>query len=152
MMRVDEIAKSLMWLFKTIIVAGLVALGWFAMDRTPPFAVLDTPPAFARPGEWLRMTAEVRRDTSRNCDTTFSRYLFDANATRYDLGHSIMSAQMIAAMEKRHPGKLPIAVLVPMSAEPGQARIVTVLEYRCNKVHNLWPITVTAEFPFVIQP
>lgn len=152
MMRLDEIVESLMWLFRTIIVAGLLAIVWYAMDREPPFAVVDSPQTFASPGGWLRVTADVRRDVKRNCEAEFTRYIFDSRATRYDLGHAVASPQMISQMEKQSPGKLKVAVLVPAGAEPGPARLVTVLEYRCNKVHNFWPISVTTEIPFEIVP
>jgi hypothetical protein len=33
---------------------------------------------------------------------------------------------------------------------PGPAALVTSLEYRCNRVHSLWPIEVTTTFPFEV--
>lgn len=104
-----------------------------------------------RAGEWLRVTADVRRDAHRNCDVVFSRYIFGGEGgLRYDLGTSYASAQMISTMELRHPGKLHIAVPVPSNIEPGPAWLEIVLSYRCNKVHALVPIVVTVDIPFTV--
>jgi hypothetical protein len=148
----DYFVERLMAVWWMTIIASLLAIGWFASDREPPFEILSVPEVSVRPGEWLKVTAEVRRDVSRGCDAVFSRYIFSGEGVRYDLGTSHASAAMISAIELRHPGKLPIAVLVPGSIEPGRARLEMVLSYRCNQVHALWPIVVTTEIPFTVLP
>ena len=146
----DEIVFRLMLVWRLTIIASLLAIGWYASDRDPPFEVLSAPEVTVRAGEWMRVVVDVRRDTTRDCDVEFSRYIFSSDGIRYDMRTSHASAAMIAAMELRHPGKLPIAVMIPGGMEPGRARLVTVLSYRCNKVHALWPIIVTMEVPFTV--
>ena len=134
-----------------VIIAAILSLMWFAADRSPPFEIKTSPVAAVRAGEWLKITADVRRDAHRGCDAVYSWYIFGGDDyVRYNLGTYYASARMINTMEVRNPGKLPIAILVPASIEPGPARLEMVISYRCNKVHALWPIVVTAEIPFTV--
>ena len=146
----DDVVDRLRVASWFIIVSSVAALCWYAADREPPFALLHIPAATAQAGGKLRLVVDVRRDVSRECDADFSRYIFGSDGARRDLITSHASAAMIAGMELRYPGKLPIVVSVPDDLEPGPARFVTVLAYRCNKVHALWPIIVTMDIPFTV--
>jgi hypothetical protein len=146
----DRIVERLMLFWKAVIILSLVILCVFALDREPPFALLSAPNVSVRPGEWLKLTADVRRDADRGCEAVFSRYIFGEGGIRYDLGTSHASAQMISAMEMRDPGKLRVAVPVPSTIAPGPAWLEIVLSYRCNKVHSLVPIVVTVDIPFTV--
>ena len=137
---------------EVIIIAALCMVVYYAIDREPPFAVLSVMPAEARPGEYITIEAKVRRDTWRKCDAEFSRYLHDASGARFDLGHSITSAEMIGKLESASPGVLRVSVLLPASMAPGPANLETVLDYYCNKVHRWIPITVTTDLPFLVLP
>ena len=137
---------------QVIILAALCMVAYYAMDREPPFAVLSVTPAEAKPGEYVTIEARVRRDTWRKCDAEFSRYLHDATGARFDLGHSIASAEMIGKMDAAFPGVLRVSVLLPQSMAPGPANLETVLDYFCNKVHRAFPITVTTDLPFLVLP
>lgn len=136
----------------TIIVLAIVVVLYFAADRAPPFAVLHTEPAQAMPGDHIVVRATVRRDSSRNCSAEFSRYLFDSAGTRFDLGHAIASSDMIATMDRQSPGRLAVSFRIPPPAEPGPARLRTVLEYTCNRTHKIMPIVVTTEMPLTVLP
>jgi hypothetical protein len=109
-------------------------------------------PAQARAGEYVTLHASVTRDMSRRCNTEFSRYVYDAHGTRFDLGRSQASADAIASMERRSPGLLSVAFVVPQSAASGPAVLQTVLQYKCNRVHHFWPIETTTEMPFTVLP
>lgn len=137
---------------QVIILAALCLVGYYAMDRDPPFAVLSVTPSEAMPGQYVTIEAKVRRDTWRRCDAEFSRYLYDSSGARFDLGHSIASAEMIGKMDAASPGVLRVSVLLPASMAPGPANLETVLDYFCNKVHRAWPITVTTDLPFLVLP
>lgn len=137
---------------QVIILAALCLVGYYAMDREPPFAVLSVTPAEAKPGEYVTIEAKVRRDTWRKCDAEFSRYLHDAAGARFDLGSSIASSEMIGKMDAESPGVLRVSVLLPTMMAPGPARLETALNYYCNKVHRAWPIVVTTDLPFLVLP
>lgn len=137
---------------RAIILAALCLVLYYASDREPPFAVISVDPAYARAGEVVTIKAKVRRDVDRNCNAVYSRYVFDASGSRYDVGHAIVSAEMISAMDRKMPGALAISLPVPPSAAPGPALLQTVLDYKCNRTHNFFPITVTTDMPFTVLP
>lgn len=152
MHRLDDLLRRLQWTATGILWAGLFSLAFFAADREPPFEVLEYHPAHARAGEYITITARVRRDVERRCSADFTRYLFDASGARFDLGSSETSADMIADMEAKRPGVLRVIVKLPEVMEDGNGALVSVLNYRCNKVHAFWPIQVTTTLPFTVEP
>ena len=150
--RLNLVFAATSWVANCIIILGLLAVVYFAFDRAPPYSVLSVEPASARPGEMVKLRMHVRSDVSRQCSADLSRFVFDALNARYFLDHAQLSAELIAKMEARTPGIREIAIMVPSSAAPGPARMVSSLEYECNRVHSLWPIRVTTEAPFTILP
>jgi hypothetical protein len=146
----DNTAERFKWIAHALLWGGILSLGVLLWDRNPPFEVIDVYPAVAYPGDFVQITAKVRRDTGRHCDAEFSRYIFDADGSRFDLGQSLASASFIRALEERKPGELTVTVQVPAAAQPGPATLDTVLEYRCNITHSWWPIHVETSLPFEI--
>lgn len=147
---IDELLAPFFWVAKLSIFLGAVVMAVYAFDREPPFTLLSVEPAIALPGHFVKITAKVHRDTSRNCTASFSRYIHDGAQTRFFSDASFASDAMIDTMEKKYPGKLMIAIRIPDEAVPGPAQIETILRYQCNKVHALWPIEVTLQMPFTI--
>jgi hypothetical protein len=137
---------------RAILLCGFLLVLYYAADRAPPFAVLSVEPAEARAGDYITIKAHVRRDADRRCDAEYSRYLFDATGARFDMGRSITSAEMISSLERKSPGGLTISFHVPPSAAVGPALLQTVLDYKCNRLHRLMPITVTTDMPFTVLP
>ncbi len=150
--RADSVLERLAWIPSVVLLAAIIIVAFQLMDRRPPFEILHVEPAFARPGEALTLHAEVWRDTDRNCAATMSRYVFDANGARWDYPVSTFSSALIQRMDQQTPGRLKVAFIVPEGAAPGQAEIVSVLSYQCNRAHALWPIEVTTHMQFVILP
>jgi hypothetical protein len=141
------------WVARVILFLAALLVIYYAADREPPFALLSVEHAEAKAGDYVTIHAAVRRDTSRGCNSSFSRYLFDSSGARYDLGTSAMSADAIAQMDRKMPGKLVISFHVPQSAHSGQASLQTVIHHHCNRVHSLgWPIETTIEMPFLVLP
>lgn len=134
------------------IVLGLGSLAWLALDRKPPFEVLQVYPAQARPGEQVQIVARVRRDLHRGCSSDMSRYVFDGRGTRWDEPARHFSPDTISLMAAQNPDTLRVSVMVPFDAYPGQGKVVSDLEYRCNITHAVWPITTSAVMPFTILP
>lgn len=63
-------------------------------------------------------------------------------------GLQAASADQIASIEARNPGRLAIVIELPLWITPGTAQLVTHLQYRCNPLHIVWPINVTTTIPF----
>lgn len=150
--RLDDLLRRLQWAATAMLWAGLLSVAFLAADRRPPFEILEYYPAHAKAGEYITITARVRRDVERSCSADFTRYLFDTAGARFDLGSSETSAVMIKHMEAQHPGLLRVIVKLPEVMQPGDGALVSVLHYRCNRVHSLWPIEVTTTLPFTVDP
>jgi hypothetical protein len=70
----------------------------------------------------------------------------DKTPGRYS-AKSKLSAAVLA------PGVLRGQMQVPLSFPPGPARMVTVLQYRCNPIQDLFrPIGVQMTIPFEVLP
>lgn len=140
------------WVARLILFLAALLVLYYAADRSPPFAVIATEPAEAQAGSHITIRAKVVREVERGCNADFSRFVFDARGVRFDLGISSASAETIARMERYSPGVLAVSFQVPPTAAPGPATLTTVITYQCNRVHNLWPIQVTADMPFTVSP
>ena len=151
-LRIDRFLMPFDWLATAVLLIAALAATWLALDREPPFAVLSVEPAAARAGETVKLRMQVMRDTKRDCSAEFTRYVFDSGFTRYYLDRGQASNDFIQALEKKTPGRLNIAFTIPVDVDPGPATLETVLDYRCNKMHRLWPIEVTTVAPFTVLP
>lgn len=140
------------WIPNWTIFAALLIVAVQALDRDPPFAVLQVYPAAARPGETVTIHAEVWRDPMRQCAAIMGRSVFDSSKVRFDYPVASFSASSIAKMDRDTPGRMAVSLVVPFGASAGPAELVSVLDYRCNQAHVLWPITVTTHIPFTILP
>ncbi len=139
-----------LWVAKLVIFLSALIVAGYAMDRRVPFKVETYEPAAGERGSPVVLRASVWRDVDRPCSAYFSRYVFDAAGTRFDLGDAAATAEMIRDMDRRHPGRLSASIVIPPTAAIGEARLVTTLKYRCNKVHSLWPVEVTIAAPFTV--
>lgn len=132
-------------------VCALVALYW-ALDRTPPFAMTDYTVTNSTRGETAYINAHVKRDLSRDCPVRFSRYLYSGGVRHEISGVQYMSAAAIADMDKQMPDALRLAVRIPADVPVGSATLVTALEYTCNPIHTIYPIEVLLEMRLVVLP
>lgn len=136
-----------------VIGACCIVLGYWALERRPPFELGEYTATPASRGEAVYITASVKRDLTRDCAATFTRYLVDANKVRHDMGGAqYMTATAIQQMDRDTPDSLRMAVRVPADMPVGKATLVTVLEYRCNPVHVLWPIDMVIEMKVKVLP
>lgn len=148
----DEIVEAMSWVWTGLLILGIGSLAYLAMDREPPFSVVQVYPASARPGEQVEIVAKVRRDLDRQCASDMSRFVFDGRGTRWDEPTRHFSPDTIAMMARQNPDTLRVSVTVPKDAYPGQGSVVSDLEYHCNVTHAFWPIRITAVMPFTILP
>lgn len=150
--RIDGVMVRLAWVPRIMILIAVVLVIIEASDRKPPLQLLSVEPAAARAGETVIITSRVWRDGTRNCSAHRSRSMFDAASVRYDYPTAVFSDAAIDRVERETPGLLRVAVVLPLSAAPGPASVVSVTQYRCNRVHALWPIDVTTVMPFTVLP
>ena len=150
--RMDHTLQTLIWIPRLMLFVAAVLIIIQAMDREPPFGILSVEPASARPGELVTITARVKRDSTRDCSAAMSRSIFDSSGQRSDYPIMRFSDAVIDDMERRMPSMLKVTIQVPANATPGPAQLVSVLDYRCNRVHALWPIEVTTVMPFEVIP
>lgn len=136
--------------------AGIIVfLGWgglMALDRDPPFKLLDYWTSQPRPGGVLVVRARVQRALERDCSVTFSRYLFDRFGARHEGGGpQVMTPRALRNMDAMAPGELNVQMTIPVGFPPGPAVMTTVLEYRCNALQDvLRPIGVEMQIPFEV--
>jgi len=152
MQALNSLVKATEGVAWTIIALAVAVVLYFAADREPPFTVLYVEPTEARAGADVTLRANVIRQTYRGCSAEYSRFLFDSSGARFDISHAITSAQTIAAIEAKTPGALVVSFRIPYTVAPGPANLQTVLNYKCNRTHNILPISVTVDMPFTVLP
>ena len=154
MLRVNNVVQRLVWLWRIVLVICAVPVLYWALDRSPPFELISAQTNSPRPGEIMYVDARVRRDIHRECTAEFSRYLFDRNGSRHEAqGPQLMTAQAIREMDAANPGVLRVQMQIPFGFPPGPAKMVTVLQYRCNPLQDLFrPINVQMSIPLEVLP
>lgn len=129
------------------VVAGI--LGAFVADRSPPITVIlsEIITPVVAPGGDLRLRFTLAR--ARSCATHVDRVMRDSAGNREILDDVDLRAS---------PGALGTdtfitSIKVPLTFVPGPALYVATTQYRCNLVHELWPITVPPrEIGFTVGP
>lgn len=126
-----------------VLLAGVQVIRW-ALDYMPPFSLLDYSATPAKPGQMTTIRANVRRDLKRRCGVHYSRSFSDAIDARTELtaGEQYMNADALDALNRMMPDKLALSVLIPSSAAPGIGVVMVVLDYQCNPLQTLYPISM----------
>lgn len=148
------LVRTAQWSFAALAALGIAQMLVWAADREPPFEVVGVDPALATPGESVVLVFHVRRSVERECSAILTRWVIDGKGVKIDLeGQQRISADAIRELERRTPGLLITSVPVPLSAFPGDAMLISDLEYICNPVQKWWwPISITTQAPFTIGP
>lgn len=145
------VVRTVQWTFAGLAALGVAQIAAWALDRTPSFQLVHVFPAIAVPGQSVVLTMEVRRDVARHCSVSFNRWIYDGKNVRIDLeGRQQMSAAAIENLDARAPRLLTVSVPIPTSAFPGEAELVSDLDYVCNPLQVWWPINVVMRAPFEI--
>ena len=115
---------------------------FWALDRAPPFKALGYTSQPTPQGQTTTIKVKVKRDLGRMCSVTYSRLFLDSKGVAWDLteGVRLMTAKSLDELDKRNPDMLTIKVTVPEGAALGKGSVMTVLEYACTPVHQLYPI------------
>jgi len=134
--------------------AVLVQLVVWGADRRVPFALVEYAAPATRAGEAVVIHSRVDRALNRSCSVQYSRMFFDSGGARYDLtqGAQIMNAAALSDLNRRTPDTLVISVTIPKYASPGVGSVVTVLNYVCNPVHQIYPVEVLLSMDVVVKP
>ena len=150
MMITDWLRRSILFAW-AIIAVCMVLLGVWALDRKPPFALISSDLSYTAAGNFAVVKAHVRRDLGRNCSAAYSRQFYDSTGVRFDLVNNVVATpSSIQLLNNLTPGSLVVTFLVPTTAVKGSGKLVSVLEYRCNPLHYLWPIDVVYSVPMEI--
>lgn len=139
---------------KLVVLLAVGTLLWWSFARAAPFYVKNyVEPSSVKAGETVFFTMPAYRDLGRDCSVKWSRHLIDSISVRHDLreGERFMSAEALRSMSEAMGQTLKTAALVPDSAAPGRAVLVTNLRFTCNPVQVAFPIEVTLFFPFEVR-
>lgn len=139
------------WSMVAWLSAAFLLVPW-VIDRQPPFSTLGAsylPPIY--PGSPMRLVLEVRRDKSRSCAVTGSRWVQDRDGARFYLESLDLSADAVSDLETSTPDQAIILFDVHRSAVKGPASYHADLQYVCNPLHHVWPIRVESLARFLIE-
>lgn len=142
-------AASFLPILMHVLVAGQLIV--WGLDRQSPFVLDSYTATNATPGGTVFFVGNVERNVSRKCSVEYSRTIYDKNNFSYDVsGMQLRSPDALTNLDTRSPSRLLVAVELPTGIPPGPATMLTVLNYRCNMVHNVWPIRVTLPMKFEV--
>jgi hypothetical protein len=144
------------WL-QILAVVMVAAVLLTALDREPPFRILQHEPVRIRAGTQAYVDVPVWRDRTRTCNAEYDRYLFDSTGTRFDLTTGAYASD--ALIRSLPQGRLMFSFYVPQQRTDstsglalGPGAIVTPLRYYCTKGHHFWPLEITTTIPVLIEP
>jgi hypothetical protein len=143
--RLQKVSLAVIW-------AGIGIVAVFAADREPPFFVRSVDPVSGKPGQTIEIQASVHREPGRGCRVSMYDTILDSDGSRFVVGRREFSPELIRKMDELTPGRIKVAVQIPLSATPGPAQYLSVAKFRCNKIHSIWPIEQTIILPFEISP
>ena len=136
-----------------ILIASGLALLFMGMDRAAPFESLSYTATPAKPGATAIISAHVRRDLQRSCSVRFSRFFIDSAGTRWEVTPlTTVTPKGLRAFDAASADKLRVPVHIPAGAAPGMATLIVPLAYRCNAVHEWFPIDVVLTYQFEVLP
>ena len=144
MQKINRVLTGSVILGLAFFIAFAAQLVWWSLDRTAPFELVSYVAPSARPGDTITIRAKVHRNLTKSCSVLFSRSFFDSAGTRFELtdGAQLMNHASLQVMNDRTPDALYVSIKVPLWAAPGSAIILTTLDYQCNPMHQLYPISV----------
>ncbi|MBA2689385.1 MAG: hypothetical protein H0U63_01115 [Burkholderiales bacterium] len=119
------------------IIVIMSALGFMAADRGIPIELIkvESSTPVVRPGgklEWRITIIQHKR-----CHTVSNRTLIDARGKRYPLPVTEYQAGIGPVGT---PQDILVSIPIPTDMAIGTARYEVSTSYRCNALHNIWPI------------
>lgn len=130
-----------------------VLCAYWAYDRVEPLRVLrqDVIPK-VHAGDVVLLEARVKRDLDPVCAVNVHRAFISKGGFRFPGGEYSYSQDALQAIALRSPDMLRVAIQVPYGMPLGPATVHTTLQYHCNPLDRLWPITAvtTLEFEVVL--
>lgn len=139
----------MLWKASVLLSVAIVGgtLGTWLVDRTPPTSVSSVRVLNPEvtPGGVLHVQYNVYR--TRSCKTVVERVLYDSQRIRTVLQDLVFEASPGPMGPDEYISNIPI----PKDANLGEANYRASTTYRCNLLHELWPITLlTADVRFDI--
>lgn len=154
MTALDRFASRLTWIGFGFLVIPLLVFCMWSVDRKAPFELVSYNNITVMPGGTLVAHEVVRRDVSRNCSASFARYTMNSQKEKgNESPTTFMNAKSIENMSlTMGVDKLDLTYHIGDDMPVGQASLITVLDYRCNPLHYIWPIQVVTVVPFNVTP
>lgn len=153
MQQINRVATIAVLIGAACILGALFQLMLWASDRHPPFTMTAYTAPPVKAGQSVIVKAKVIRELDRDCSVTYSRMLFDSSGSRFDItpGAQLMTAEALEDLNRRSPNSLVFSVVIPPQATPGVGALITVMNYVCNPIHKLYPVSVlmTVDVPIV---
>lgn len=139
----------MMWRITTLVAAGMLGgyIGFMASDRDVPIQYKSMAPTkeFVFKGTDLVIKHEALR--RRSCATVVNRLIFDNHQERHVIPDLIFPEGLLPVGQDTFT----VSITIPEKAAPGEATYRVVRHYKCNLLHNFWPITDGPyEFKFII--
>lgn len=134
--------------YKALAIGAAGLLIYWAADRSPPMSLIaDEPEGEARIGGMLTIRSEVIRHR-RDCRTKVEQMVVDGGRYRHvldDLEFAAVPGPLGRDVYRR-------TVQLRSNTLPGLASFRIIVSWRCNPLHELWPIVLSSEVPFTLLP
>lgn len=137
------------------VIIPYVILGLFAVsslpwlfDRDPPFIYQNDVVVERVTPNTVSLSYAAKR--VRACPLTVERFLI-VNGNRFYFSPFTLSANNVRRLETENPNRVKILLEIPGGAAQGKYFYNVRLDYRCNPIHALWPISVAFEVPFTLE-
>jgi hypothetical protein len=135
----------------SMIALALLQIGYWSIDRSPPFRLESYTSSPTVPGETMLIDGKVWRDSSRDCSVNFSRYLTDSAGYISNIsGIQMLTDAAIDERQAETPNAMHVAVPIPNNVVRGPAELTTVAAYSCNPIQQIFPIQVLIRIPVQI--
>lgn len=138
--------------FEVYIVNGLIALillfvsavlGYWFQDREAPTDIKDLHAAtqIVKPGGVLKIRYTLER--RKSCHVVVEQLVYDGDGTRME----VLDEDFVSAPGRVGTDTFALAVPIPITATPGNARYRAIRSYFCNPVHTWfnWPVVVQSK-------
>lgn len=144
-------AEATVWMAQMgMVLVALVACALLLDRREPLTLAAPLAPVVLDPGHAVRVPLQVRVGVSRQCAADLAPELVDSAGVRYPLAVHALASRDVLALGGRHTAELVLRVTAPAHVAPGAAELTVDIQWRCNRLHALWPVGATLGVPVTV--
>lgn len=147
----NKFARRWVMYAAAMLAVGGAVIGYWAFDRKLPTTFVKLKET-TQDGQVVLLVQTVER--SRACDTdVVLRYIESPLGSRLYLEMPNLSKAEMVKMQRESPNEVRLLLFLPIAnlAPPGDWIYHVGIEYRCNPIHALWPITDEYQFKFPVK-